>query len=366
MVRTDQPLVERMTLVWHDWFATSNDGVGQQNLMLDQNELFRRHALGSFDAARARRDDGPGDARLAQPRPRTAREPERELRARADGAVHAGRRPRRLHGDRRARAGARADRLARRLERRARAPQLPLTPRPATTHGNKTVFGQTGNLELGARPSACASATRCTRRSSSTKLWSYFIPTPPSAGERAALETLYVQSGYQVRPVLEAILLHPQLHAGAAHGQAAGGVARRPAARRCGARSTPRRGPGLRERRPAALLPARRVRLGRHALARHEHVRGRWDLYRDVLNGRQLDGGAIDGYDIAETPEQGVLIARAPGPTLPDAGDGRRADGLRRRRRRRALGTWQQRQYRGLRQNALRHLILSSPDYQTS
>ena len=49
MVRTDQPLVERMTLVWHDWFATSNDGVGSQKLMLDQNELFRRNALGSFE-----------------------------------------------------------------------------------------------------------------------------------------------------------------------------------------------------------------------------------------------------------------------------------------------------------------------------
>ena len=49
MVRTDQPLVERMTLIWHDWFATSNDGVGQQQLMLDQNELFRRQRLGSFE-----------------------------------------------------------------------------------------------------------------------------------------------------------------------------------------------------------------------------------------------------------------------------------------------------------------------------
>ena len=49
MVRTNQPLVERMTLVWHDWFSTSNDGVGQQSLMLAQNELFRRNAFGSFD-----------------------------------------------------------------------------------------------------------------------------------------------------------------------------------------------------------------------------------------------------------------------------------------------------------------------------
>jgi uncharacterized protein (DUF1800 family) len=48
MVRTTAPLVERMTLVWHDWFATSNQGVGSQPLMLAQNELFRRYALGSF------------------------------------------------------------------------------------------------------------------------------------------------------------------------------------------------------------------------------------------------------------------------------------------------------------------------------
>ena len=48
MVRTSRPLVERMTLVWHDWFATSNDGVGSQRLMLNQNQLFRSHFVGSF------------------------------------------------------------------------------------------------------------------------------------------------------------------------------------------------------------------------------------------------------------------------------------------------------------------------------
>src|SRR6266513_2070602 len=48
MVRTNRPLVERMTLVWHDWFATSRDGVGPARLMLRQNNLFRAHALGSF------------------------------------------------------------------------------------------------------------------------------------------------------------------------------------------------------------------------------------------------------------------------------------------------------------------------------
>src|SRR3954463_8281908 len=48
MVRTTRPLHERMTLVWHDWFATSRDGVDSARLMLNQNQLFRRLGLGSF------------------------------------------------------------------------------------------------------------------------------------------------------------------------------------------------------------------------------------------------------------------------------------------------------------------------------
>src|SRR3954468_1892355 len=48
MVRAEAPLVERMTLVWHDWFATSKSGVSQR-LMLGQNALLRRHALGNFE-----------------------------------------------------------------------------------------------------------------------------------------------------------------------------------------------------------------------------------------------------------------------------------------------------------------------------
>ena len=48
MVRTDQPLVERMTLIWHDWFATST-AAASQRLLLDQNAMFRRNALGSFE-----------------------------------------------------------------------------------------------------------------------------------------------------------------------------------------------------------------------------------------------------------------------------------------------------------------------------
>ena len=48
MVRTTAPMVERMTLIWHDWFATSNLGVASQRLMLDQVDFFRGNAFGSF------------------------------------------------------------------------------------------------------------------------------------------------------------------------------------------------------------------------------------------------------------------------------------------------------------------------------
>ena len=48
MVRSNQPLVERMALVFHDWFATSLAGVSKQQQMIDQSNLFRARGFGSF------------------------------------------------------------------------------------------------------------------------------------------------------------------------------------------------------------------------------------------------------------------------------------------------------------------------------
>jgi hypothetical protein len=42
------PLREKLTLFWHSHFATSNRKVQSIPLMLQQNELLRRHALGEF------------------------------------------------------------------------------------------------------------------------------------------------------------------------------------------------------------------------------------------------------------------------------------------------------------------------------
>jgi uncharacterized protein (DUF1800 family) len=48
------------------------------------------------------------------------------------------------------------------------------------------------------------------------KLWSYFIPVPPSRKTQRALERLYVRKRYAVRPVVEAILRHPVFYKGPA------------------------------------------------------------------------------------------------------------------------------------------------------
>jgi uncharacterized protein (DUF1800 family) len=48
MLAGRHPLAERLTLFWHDHFATSQDKVANLGLMHQQNELFRRFALGHF------------------------------------------------------------------------------------------------------------------------------------------------------------------------------------------------------------------------------------------------------------------------------------------------------------------------------
>ena len=48
MLYSGDPLTERMTLMWHNHFATSNLKVQNVAMMRCQNELLRTHALGKF------------------------------------------------------------------------------------------------------------------------------------------------------------------------------------------------------------------------------------------------------------------------------------------------------------------------------
>ncbi len=48
LIATQRPLLEKMTLFWHDHFATSVNKVDNTYLMLNQNETLRSNATGSF------------------------------------------------------------------------------------------------------------------------------------------------------------------------------------------------------------------------------------------------------------------------------------------------------------------------------
>jgi len=214
MVRSDQQLVERMTLIWHDWFATSNEGVGNARLMIDQNELFRSNALGSFrDLVRA---VTPNPAMLIwlngiENRRNAINENyARELMELF--TLGAGR-------------GAYTEDDVRQLAKALSGWAADWVDGTGWTnfryvdtrhdHTTKTVFGKSGDFDWQA---AVDLVLQNPYHASFfvTKLWSYFIPSAPSASTQAALQQLYVDSGYGIRPVVEAILMHPDFHDGPA------------------------------------------------------------------------------------------------------------------------------------------------------
>ncbi len=48
MIKSPSPLVERLTLLWHNHFATSNDKVDNVAAMFRQNQVLREHCRGRF------------------------------------------------------------------------------------------------------------------------------------------------------------------------------------------------------------------------------------------------------------------------------------------------------------------------------
>jgi uncharacterized protein (DUF1800 family) len=214
MVRSRAPALERMALIWHDWFATGD--VSSQKLSIKQWKLFRKHALGNFhELVRAVTQDPAMlvwlsgiDNHKDWPNENYGRELMElfMLGAAVDGDPYS-------EDD---------------VREQARA----LTGFTATWRddvgyvnfrfqqsrhdtGQKTIFGQTGNFDWKDSCRLCieheAHAPYFVER-----LWAHYVPVAPDGPTKAALIELYVESGYEVRPVVEAILMHPTLHTGPA------------------------------------------------------------------------------------------------------------------------------------------------------
>ena len=212
MVRTTKPLHERMTLVWHDWFATSRDGVDSTRLMLRQNQLFRRNGLGSFlvlllevtkDPAMLLWLSGVENEKDA-PNENYARELMELFTLGADRGAYT---------ERDVREQARALTGFRYTWSNSLGPiRFRFDPKRHDT-GSKRIFGKRGHFDW---RDSCRLCVHHRQHPSFfvNKLWGYFIPVPPKTGTRRSLQRIYVRSGYKVEPVLEAILLHPALYTG--------------------------------------------------------------------------------------------------------------------------------------------------------
>jgi uncharacterized protein (DUF1800 family) len=360
MVRTTTPLVERMALVWHDWFATSNDGVNSQRLMLRQNRLFRTRGLGSFrrlllevtrDPAMLLWLSGSDNSRYS-PNENYGREL-MELFTLGHGSGYS---EQDVRQQARALTGFRND-----WSESSGPVRFRYEPGYHDT-GTKRIFGKHGHFDW--RDSCRLCLTHPAHPTFFvTKLWSYFVPTPPSRPTRHALEHLYVSSRYSVGPVVEAILKHPALYL------------------------------GPRMTKPPAVLTAGLLRaIGRGidttawvwlgALAGQQlfyppNVAG-WDddrwLDTATFRARWMTAGyALRPYSIStktQRPRDAEQLVAAAHEFLgsPTLTDPTRAS-LRHfatAALNDANATWKKNQYPALIENALRQLIASSPDYQTS
>jgi uncharacterized protein (DUF1800 family) len=212
MIRSRASLIERMTLIWHDWFATSNELVNSQRLMIAQNQTQRALCLTSFprmltamttDPAMLLWLSGSGSTKEA-PNENYAREMQ-ELFTLGAGEGYSER-------DVREHARALTGFTNGWNQATGQPDDFHFDP---TRHdsGAKVIYGHRGRF-------GWSDSLRLVLdhpdhpRHFVTKLWSYFCPEPLSARDARAAEQLYVSTGRQIRPVVEAMLMHPLVVSG--------------------------------------------------------------------------------------------------------------------------------------------------------
>jgi uncharacterized protein (DUF1800 family) len=212
MVRTNRPLVERMTLIWHDWFATSNRGVKSQRQMLDQNAFFRQNWLGSFEQLLLGVTKDPAMLVWLSGNLNTKTAPNENYGRELMELFTLGADPLGGYTEQDVREQARA--LTGWTNRRSRGLgnyDFHYDPNLHDT-GTKVVFGKSGRFDWQDSCRLCL-AHRHHASFFVRRLWDYFIPIAPSKATQRGLEKLY-KSHYNVRPVVAAILKHPSLYRG--------------------------------------------------------------------------------------------------------------------------------------------------------
>ena len=198
MLATPSPLTERMTLFWHNHFATSQQKVRMGQLMYRQNVLLRREALGNFatllhgvarDPAMLIYLDNAG-SRAAAPNENFAREV-MELFTLGEGR----------YGERDVKEAARAF-TGWSLDR---DDGTFVYRRAWHDTGEKSVLGQSGRFD-GAAVIDTLLARPETAELVAAKLWREFVSPTPEAREVKRWAQRLREGRYELKPVLEAVL----------------------------------------------------------------------------------------------------------------------------------------------------------------
>ncbi|HEY6759708.1 MAG TPA: DUF1800 domain-containing protein [Baekduia sp.] len=206
MVRTTRPLEEKMVLLWHDHFATRDVDTP---LMLRQNALFRRRALGSFPALLSDVMQDPAMGTFLnligsykdEPNENFAREL-MELFTLGEGNGY-------TEAD--VREAARA--LTGYVRGREVGGVLRSTRFEPKNHdpGVKRIFGHRGHWGPHDVLRLCV-AHHAHAELLVRKLWSFFVDEPLPTSTRVRLQRVYTGSGHRLKPVLREILDHPLLY----------------------------------------------------------------------------------------------------------------------------------------------------------
>ncbi len=364
MVRTQAPLVERMTLVFHDWFATSVAAV-PPDLLLDQNRTIRAHSLGRFrDLVTAMTRD---PAMLVWLDGATNRKGavERELRARAARAVHARRRPG-LRRARRARARPGAHGLSQRLGGRPPRAVQDGSGRARRRRQDDLRPPRSVRLE-GRRPPRRRPSQA--RRSCRAAPVGSLRPRRSTRSRRCGARPDVSRIRRADPPARRGDPPTPRAPRGPADGQAARRLRRGSAARGRARRRHRQLELALRPDRAAPLSSRRTSRAGTPTRWIDTATwRGRWLAANLILDGTSLDDNEANRSSLAAlSPAQAVdrALEALGTPTLTP---GTRAglEDFAADARRKADRPWKVAPFAVLRHNALLMLIATSPDLHTS
>jgi hypothetical protein len=369
MVRTNRPFVERSTLVWHDWFATSNAGpVNSRRLMLEQNDLFRSAGRGSFhellekvtcNGAMLKWLNGWVNKK-GKPDENYGRELMELFTLGADRGAY-------TESDVREMGRAHTGWIAQHSDALGFYDFQPAINTNLHDAGTKTIFGKQGNFTWRDAARMCVEHPMHASFLVN-KLWGYFIPTPPDDQTRSRMEQAYTANSYNLHQLFEAILLHPDLYEGEPLVKPpvvfAAGLLRARQRGVQGAMLTWCEVAGQR-----LFYPPNVSGWNDSAWLDTTTMRARWMMVSSLLNDSWIDTASAAGraYDPTESPSTAVARALAYWGNPAFSAESRGA-----------LESWAGRclpvittqleasQVRAVRQNALRHLVGVSPDLQVS